>query len=774
MQQVNIATLKASSPGLTQSGRLFGGLQNLNIGVPSRPWIFTSTYMSSLTGDFLFEVGKGDVDPSQHTRMIMQHARNTNRDLSEIVKEYEQMLSTLGFSPNIFLKVISGISGAVDRPIRQNAIPKVTPTYVHELLSKQLPKQDAVLVHLMTDFVCHMLRPFGWIMADAPYVYRLPRTCLFPKFDDLVDSVHAYNFSESLRRLADADIKLVETEARASGAIMPGRIASALSNAIITAFDISRNVYDATSIVRSVLSVCGRVWSPNTHAALEVSSRVRNFEGVNGLVSNLSLFCAYQNMLQRKIEPAMTFSDEEMVNVIIPAFINSVTRISSFEPRAISDAVGFIGKKTCVDYVNTPAYMVLFENWDFSTSMSAFTPVRQTVNGKQRYLLHESNVSSAVSACMSPVRSILDVQRMVDNRLATYELMEASKRQPAEGTQCALVFPSIIEKEILTEDGSGDDPASSTGRLPQALQLGSLPEDSTEEVQRIFECMSYDYNTYLLHLAVAKAGSTSVAEADSKEWAVPFLTWEVSVSMKKPIGEAAIVNGRVITTEPLELLAYVPDFAPSGTLNADVLPLHEYEKGVHIWPWHENSLPLTKELAYVAHVGGHEYATVVTENEMLALGTRRGHVRFLKTTVATAIARIWHQWHFSEDQFILEQKRATKDKNIKSSYEGRRTQNALRLINNLAMIGASGAGANATRYIRARIAEQMKEKGEIDEYNALHVGAQKHRLNVWAGLATLRLLYLVTEEEVNSILEYLKETNALSLVIALQDGAKEE
>lgn len=746
--------------GLSQtkhSGYVEGALQT---GSKAAPFIPTRTYMASISGEFLFEVGAGQLDAVKHTRLLMQHAADMNKTMSAVAEEYMSLLAVLGYSREPFRKIIARIVGGADKPIRENAIPSVTPLAIHEAVVTVLPDgTHEVLAHMITDYVCHMLRPMGWIMADAPFVYCIRRVGFFPRYNDLVDVMEAKELQRCIMALADADLSLVKAAMERKSAILPSMTAQHLSNAVVMAYELARSTYDAQAIVRSVLTAVWHVNDCTLPIELQVKDRVRNHPAMSELRSNLAIILAVQDMLAQGIEAEISFSDEEMAAVVLPLFTQAMAEISPYQTRILEDVVGHVGKRSTRNHLGVPGHIAIYEDWDFSADVSAFVRIKQTALGKQSFLVPQANVTSALSSAMKPIKMALNMKALVDRRLTTYELAAASNRVPEGGTEMVLAFPSLTEVEL-----QAGIPAGVVG---SSLIAGDSQDDSLTAL--VYSRIEYDYYSMIVHLATARNGNVALANADTPNGSVPYIVWTVKTSLRQPIGDAAVLMGEVCTTEPLEVLAYTDDFSSVESRTARVLPIEDFTRSVHMWDWYGYSIPLVLEPAYPVTVRNNAYLVTIDEHEMLNLGVRRQNVRFIRPLMAVAIARIWMEWVMEDKAYIERELAASQDSLVVEGYKGRQVQGAMQLLNMLTAIGANGAGAYASKFVMKRLASQMYKTGNIDDYSDLHVGIQKHRMNVWSGLTTLQLLGLITLDDASDIVSYLAETDAMALVVGTVD-----
>lgn len=751
--------------GLTQNRFVRGVEGHLPLGSRTMPMIFTRTLMASVTGDYLFEVGAGVLDSAKHAKLLMQYANDVGVPVSEVADTYINLLGVLGYSQESFRKVISGIAGSTEKPARANSIAPVTPTYVYKLVMSVLPENvPEIMGFMVTDYVCHMLAPLGWVLRDAPYAYRIRRNGLFPRYSDLVDVIHAKELQRIIQVMADADLSLVKAAMDKKGAILPAMIAQHLSSAVVTAAELARGTYDAAAIVTSVLTTVARVNNPDLPEGIAPRDRVRNHPAVTELRSNLAIFLATQDMVSSGCEPRIHFNDEEMTSVVLPLFSSALAELSPFGIRLLDDVVAHIGKQSSRTHMGVPGHVFLFEDWEFSSNVSAFVRVKQTATGNQSFLFPQSNVASALSAAMKPVRDALSMKKLVEQRVALYEMTAASSRVPADGTTLVLGLPSIVEYEVMHGIPDGLFQSGILGGSDEPL-VDPTSSDKVLVATPTLRRAAYDYYSMVAHVATARADSTHASFQTIQTRVMPVLQWSRRTAMKDPLGKSAIVMGEVVTTEPLELVVYVDDFIPTVAREGRVAPIDDFAHAVHLWDWYSASEQLSFVPTYRVNLRNTSYVTQIDEHEILGLGVRRRQVRFIKPLVAAAVARVWVRWMTDDRAYLAGKVSSNVDDLEKTAYRGRNIQNALQLVNLLTAIGATGAGATSAKTVTQRIAEQMYETGMIDDYSQLHVGVQKHRVNVWAGLVILQLLGLVSSNEAADMVDYLADSDALSLVV---------
>lgn len=792
--KIGMKNIVSNARGLTQAAKL-GSIDALSTGSTASPTVFTRTYMASPTGDHLFVVGTGDLDPKMHTRLLIAYAASNNLELSALIGQWNEFLSMIGKDRSIIASLIARLAGTQARSsgvtnINSKAITSVTPSFVFTELMAIVPADiPTVLVHIMSDNICHQLKKLGWILPDAGYTYRLRRNNLYPRYVDLIDVMIAKDFMRTLQHLAAADISVVQKMVDSKRNLNPNLVVQQLQSAFVQASDLSRGSYDPKMVVDSVLVTLYKIWDPDLPRELAPRERVQNNDLIKSLRSNLAMFIATQDMMRQTVssDQIIHYTDEEMTSTILPWFDEALGELSYYKLRMIDDVASFLGKTTSRDNRGAPGHIILYEDWVYASEMVAFTPVRHTREGKQRFLVVENNVSSALTTAIKPIQNLLTTKKMVDQVVMTYEMASVERRVPLGGAEVTLGFPSLIERQ--NDVGFDAD-------LGIALRDGRAPEYDPEKssvsqplYERIFSELAYDYYAMLVHVAVSHTPSVAISamsgafdgsSSTGGSFNIPYLTWTIQTQLDTPVGDSAIMAGTVVTSEPLEAIAYADDFQPSKPLEHKGLYLKDYEDHLHIWDWHSSSTSLNFVATYQTEISGEQYQVSVTEHELLSLGARRDTVRYLSPSLSRAVAQMWMSWITEEALFIENElsalsKAGTKKSPgigntlIRDAFEGRRVQNGINVLNIITSIGASSFGDRAAEHIRRRVADQLYKAGDIDAQSSLYAGVQAHRIRTWAGLITLKMFDMISTRQETEIMNILRDTKAMQLVVGTRD-----
>jgi hypothetical protein len=546
-------------------------------------------------------------------------------------------------------------------------------------------------------------------------------------------------------------------------------ISQQMAMAVKLAYESTRGEYQADDIVESVLTLLGRAWDAHTPKELEPSSYLSNTAGVDELKTNLSLFLAYQDMRITFSTPKIHFSDHEMSKIVIPKFIEALAEVSPFKARVMTDITSHLAKKTSRDHMGNPGRSVLFEDWNFSREITAFTALqRDSENKMQRFLRVDTSTTDALSAALNPIGDTLSIKGLVDSRLSVYDLSAANDRIPTTGAELSFAFPSILESDYA----HGLNPEDVIKTLQSGIAKLTAEQQKTQSAQdyamsQRLRSRLHDYYSYIVHFAVAHGENVGVSShaikgLDTKNL---YLVWRINTDLKKPIGNSAISGSEVFTSEPLEAIMYQRDNEATSTLDAETVKLAEHDDGVHIWDWHSVSEKVALEAAYSTTVRGKAYSVTMQEHHLLNIGARRQRLRFMKPGLAQAITGLWFEWFMEDQRFVQKAIKSSKDDLVKAAFEGREKINAIALVQRLQKIGSVGIGAACTRMVRQGLAEKMYGAGLIDDYEDIHVGIERHKLAIWSGLTSLQLLGLMDDNEVQEIAKYLSNTNALAMVV---------
>lgn len=779
MKTINTRGLHKLAIGLTQAFHIGLGETHIAPTENSLPRVFPSTLAASYTGEVLITVGQGAMSADDHARILMQYAFDKGVPVAEVSREYTELLGMLGRSTLIFRELIATIVGTNDRPVTANRAAVVTPTMIHSELRKITKnaglEPDAIYLYLMADFICHLIRPFGWVIPDNGYTYRLRRPSVFPRYNDVADLLATRELSRILSYLAKADLSTVKRMVDSKQAISPAQISSHMTAAMLHAYDIASSSYDGHAIASSVLTVLYRLWDPSTPEEIRPSGRLQKNEVVNSLLGNLSLLLAAQDLAKNYPEAmVIAFEDEEMGSVILPMFMDALSNSATFKQRILDDVVDFVGKRSAFDSYGAPSTAIFYEGYDVKGGMEAFTPVRHLKQSDARYLVPRSEVTAALNNILAPVASYMDMADIIDHRLQAYELAASEFKGHDNGVNVFLAFPSLVEREVA----SGYE----AGALRDFIVSGEPPEtaviDTDGEIvgvktdPRVLESLRYDYYAMLMHLAVARSEGhiTSVTSVKAENLSNIALTWEGRTQAKHPLGDSAILHGMVVTAEPIESLVYRNDFANGRELKTHLVDLKAHERDVHLWEWWASSRKMEFVAGYATRINNSEYTVEVADYELLGLGVHRENLFYLVPRNVSAMVRLWLESITEEEKFIkLNTGRGT-DSLTKQAYAGLRMQTGIQLVRMLATIGSTGVGGRIRALVRRRLAEKMFANGEVDNASQLVVGIQDARLSVWSGLTTLSVLGLLSAKEVTELFRIIRDTQAMPMFVNSTGG----
>jgi hypothetical protein len=730
--------------------------------------------MASMTDEYLFEVGKGYINPQEYTKLIYQYAAENNLSFETVVEDYIDFMQASALSVSVWTRLMAKLLGPSNRPVPTNRVTPVPPTFIlGELRTLTKPRHD-IFHFVLTDYVCGMLYPFGWIIPDAPYVYRVKRTKVFPTKEDLTDAIQALYLRSMLTSLAGADTKVIARTMKENKALQPALIATQLAYSAKLAYEKAKDKYASGRIVESVLCLLGRSWDPTTPKELRPTEYLARADGLDELKVDLSLFLAYQDAVRKNDDMQIHFSDLEMVSVIIPKFKEALAEVTPFRQRPITDVIPYLGKKTSKDHMGNPGRTVLFEDWEFDKEMLSFVTIqREASEYRERFIRVDSTVSEALTAALKPVGAVMSMGRLVDSRLSTYDLSASGDRIPKAGAELTLALPSIMEADYTLG-------VSSTDAITAIKEGVKTLEETTDNPATPSAVLShsrltariYDYYAMLMHYAVAKSTNIGITSTKSDSGSGArnlFLIWRINTELKVPVGKAAISGSEVFTSEPLEAIMYAPDHDPTGKLSVKSLPLASHDEHLHLWDWRSVSEKLNLTATYMTSVRGKSYEVTMHEYHLLNIGARARRLRFMIPGVARAIAALWFTWFTEDQEFAQKAAQKSGDKLVKAAFEGREKINALALVRRLEQIGSIGIGAAAGRMIKQGLAEKMYGAGLIDDFHDIHVGIEKHRIAVWSGLTSLQLLGLMDAEEITAIKKYVVNSDALALMVAVAD-----
>lgn len=416
MINIELNKIHTTARGLTQAGRVGPLDEALSVNQKKRPVTFTRTYMGSLSGDYLYQIGAGDFDPATIVKLLLQYAYDSRANFEDVSADFLNYVKTSGLEPELWRKMMSLLMATSSQITATNRVAPVTPTYVFEQLEKYRPSEKhPIFTRIMADIICSMLKPFGWILPDKAYSYRVRRPSVFPTGQDFIDIVEGANLFKALTAIAGADLGVVSAALKQGKSISPGMIGSYIAQALLRANDMTSGSLSSFRVVGAVFKQLSLMWDPETPDELMPAARIQENSSISELRSNLSVFLAVQEYttLYHSLDPAGKFTDEEFVNVVIPLFMGALSTHSPYKLRTLADSVSFLGKHQARDYHGQPVHNILYENWTVSKEVVAFQPVRQTKTGRQKFLLPQNRPTESLSQAIEPVQRMLSIDTLV-------------------------------------------------------------------------------------------------------------------------------------------------------------------------------------------------------------------------------------------------------------------------------------------------------------------------------------------------------------------------
>lgn len=764
-------------PMLSQSRRIRTGVFSAK--AHGAPVPFSRTLAASLTSDHFFEVGTGSVNPTSYAKLFLQYACDNNIRVEDLAADFYEYVGGAARNASLWRTISAFITGSSSRLVPADKLAQIPPEIVFEEIKKMHPASHDIFTYALTDAVVGVLAPLGLVYGDVRFVYRISRTPTYPDFAALVDVVAARQLKGVLTALSDVDVTTLKRQMAAKASINPLILASALNQAMHVAWERSRGSYSASDVTVSVLSCLGKAWDASLAGGAELPTRIRNSSGFDELYTNLGLFLAYQDMIEvAGITPGavsitgVPFPDEELANVVIPLFREAISEVSPFVIRPIGDCVSMVGLTTSRRHDEFPALSILYEDWAAPKEMIAFVPVRLSHKGNERFLDTDVGITERLSMGMVPAVQEFGVPAFAAARKATHDLTPAHSRVPKQGSSMVLGFPSLTEREVAA-GRSGED-------ILEYIKTGAAPldaEGNPTPPTRAFKWTAFSAYAHLVHIAASRihSGTMDVAHAASRSEASGvsvlgsyplFLRWNIPTSFQEAVGEGAVYNGIIVSTEPVEAIAYSSDFSPTTKMTVAAPPIQDYPSAVHIWDFMSAASRVDYVSTYATTLRNKPYSAIITEKEILGFSASRPRLHAMRSPVARSIIAMWNDWFLSDLTSIRAGAAGTKDPSLKAVYEGAELATALDVMNRLITIGSTGLGANVARAVEGQIRDSLVSSGYIDDVSDLTVGVQRTSILIYAGLVTLELLGLMTPGESGSLMTVIRDSRAMSVWVA--------
>lgn len=803
MRMFKLKDLSKAARGITQAAHV-GATKKISVGNQNMPMMFATTYMASMSGVVMERLGTGAMSPSTHTRVIAQDARAKGRRVSERAVEYIESIGMLAYDSQIIANTLIPVLGSSSKgrtAEEKQAINRIEPIPV-SFLASYFDKAssgvftDPLIRTLLVDLIAHMLSPLGLLLNDGSSVFALEPQKAFPNFNDLVDQVACADLRRVLTAIAGVNLSAIKSTADAKRSISAHTLAMHIRSALTEAYDLSKKTYAGETVVASVLTTVARSLDTSCPKASQPSERIMKSDLVSSLRGNLAIFLAIQDLYKNHAGyVGVHYNDEEMTSQIIPHFIQAMSDDSPYVKRMVDDVVSFYGKKSAVDRWQEPIHAALFEAYDAMTSTTAFTPVRQMPKRPGRYLVADTNVTAKLNSVLKPVQTLMNTAKIVHSRVASLDVLAKERTTRGGGLTMLLGMPSVIVRELevglkanemLDAIVTGNVDAAlvdkiMTARSAETRREGQILENnsalSAELIKAQLEALAYDYYALVMHIAVARGSANAsvavVPVLEEKEGKTVSGTknplaimWDVRTTLVHPLGESAIINGRVVTAEPMETIAYCEDFDPRAVVAPKSIDISGFRRDLHIWDWEARSVHLPFSVNYTTRIFNTPFTVLVEDEQLLSLGASRKNLYYFRPLEAAAVVRMWNDW-FAEDRAVIAQTiKTSKNPDLVLALQGRELRNALSICNMLINIGRTGVGPNIVETINNSLADQMWDKGMADYTAELTVGLQKVKLDIWAGLITMALLGVLDFATVKALNDYISTSNVLEVLVA--------
>jgi hypothetical protein len=270
----------------------------------------------------------------------------------------------------------------------------------------------------------------------------------------------------------------------------------------------------------------------------------------------------------------------------------------------------------------------------------------------------------------------------------------------------------------------------------------------------------------LVHYATYKYGSTLIAAVEgaaegSQDLA---LIWEATTHLVVPIGRSAIHQGRVLSGEPIEAIAYSSPTEPQTALSVRGIQLTDNPNTIHKWPWHKASQSISYDNTYQTAIAGNEYSVKINDRQMYGTLFQRFQARFMKNEYAKTLSQYWFDDTMNEIDKLSALKTSSKDEITRIAVEGQLDQYTVLLASKIRRIGSTVIGKNIEAHVSDVIQFEMYDDGSIDYYSSMKAGVQLVSLQIWSGFVTLEALKIVDRQTLSRVNDLFKKSNTISLL----------
>lgn len=561
-------------------------------------------------------------------------------------------------------------------------------------------------------------------------------------------------------------------------------MASSIVNAIaLTVISPTINL-TAQEILDSVMFCLVRRWYPELPLPVELRGIVDTNDMLADLATNHAFFHMHQtNIKNGKGVYTLRHPVTTLAPTIFVQFKRAIDALLPYKTVTIGESVEALGIASVYNHLQEPTLRHIREQVEFKSGTDVFhisTLENQTFIDPVSTL--GSRIDSVAEVVAAAVRknNVDKIDRMI------HEETDIVNRLSTRGTQLVINYDSMIDEGLQhgispTALGVLLDPDATarqrldadlralytrlnniknserSGSVHTALRLlksklqtskqsqymfsftkkEELPNSITDLVEfriqkRMVERLSalMYFKTTLLAIYFADSVSLVYPEDYSREVDAKIidsvavgLEFEIHTNLVEPLGYSAILDGRLRTTEPLEVLVYARDTQAATSIMVQPTRLPQdvnTSDTAQDWAWFSISKRLAVRTKISGSLGGSTYSVDVTERDILSVAADVSNLYRTANTALVAASYTYVRSVLKRVDFMetaLSTFKSTDPRVL--SYQSMIKGELTKLLDVLSELASTPAAISLRATLMTKIRAQMDGQGKIDLYGPM-------------------------------------------------------
>lgn len=662
----------------------------------------------------------------------------------------------------------------------------------------------------------------GWLAPGIPTDMSMPLPHSKPNMDDLkaiVEAQELYTFVSKFEQVTVKPVVDLFGDGSSSHAQSKVRVnATTLAHTTMISVGMVAPMYrrntDADAIVEALFYIARYVYYPMLDTDLDLGPDLLQSDLMASIATNLTMYHIHTtNVREGKDGYRMLFKNDTMRQYVLTVFQSAMAKFSPFKLESLADSTSTISRKSMKNHIDQPTLVTIAEAIAFKPQVDAFSVSRMS---DWTFLNREYGIADRFEAVQTALLPYIDNKQLRSITRELHSQVPLDERLDVDGTLISIDLPSVYNlaaRRNLDLDAVAaycSPTASEADRVRALLTavrlvalseirgainvienriiVASLTDDYINQTDDLLEtagiidevvatstfarvrndlhhmrdgiyykilslAIRYSDEVHLIH----QTGYDKMDVTGAKI-GLAFLN---RTNLMKPLGQDAILNGLVVTSEPLEALVYIRDFdriAPLMHMVAGLPASVGKKHHNHAWNWHMASKNVEHSSAFTTKLRGRNYSVDLDQRYLLAISVpskfdRRTVNPLLVANAYSVLSGMLNSVNELEAQVSIFKKKGKEDEAI--ALNGLILSILERIVGLITEISKTAMAVDMMRFVAANIRDKMRKLDLLDDQKEVHQLSFQLRLKTQA-VATV-LGYAVSPVLSELLLEFMKK-----------------